>query len=100
MNEKAQRLNSIISAVERDIPIGSYWRHYKGGVYMVMGCSFHSEDQEPLVLYMRVAGVDYDPEERCIMFARPAKMWTENDRFKLIDKVTTWSDMVKEEQNA
>lgn len=36
-------------------PAGRY-RHYKGGVYEVLGCVRHSETLEPLVLYRALYG--------------------------------------------
>lgn len=36
-------------------PAGRY-RHYKGGIYEVVGAARHSETLEPLVLYRTLAG--------------------------------------------
>lgn len=33
------------------IRIGSYYRHYKGGIYKVLGIGTHTETQERLVAY-------------------------------------------------
>ncbi|MES2889340.1 MAG: DUF1653 domain-containing protein [Pseudomonadota bacterium] len=35
-------------------PLGTY-RHYKGGLYEVIGVARHSETQEPLVVYRPLA---------------------------------------------
>jgi hypothetical protein len=35
---------------------GSRWRHYKGGVYVVVGCAMHEGLLEPLVLYRDLDG--------------------------------------------
>lgn len=38
-----------------DTPTGTY-RHYKGGLYQVLGVVRHSETLEPLVLYKPLSG--------------------------------------------
>jgi hypothetical protein len=38
-----------------DIPAGTY-RHYKGGLYEVIGAATHSETEEPLVVYRALYG--------------------------------------------
>jgi hypothetical protein len=38
-----------------DIPTGTY-RHYKGGLYEVIGAATHSETDEPLVVYRALYG--------------------------------------------
>lgn len=38
-----------------EIRIGRY-RHYKGGLYDVIGVARHSETEEPLVVYSPLAG--------------------------------------------
>ena len=48
-------------------PLGLY-RHFKGGLYEVIGCAVHTETGEILVLYRIVVGV---------MFARPLTSWNQ-----------------------
>ncbi len=38
-----------------DIPTGTY-RHYRGGLYEVIGVATHSETEEPLVVYRALYG--------------------------------------------
>lgn len=42
-----------------DTPLGLY-RHYKGGLYDVVGVARHSETQEPLVVYRPRASATRD----------------------------------------
>lgn len=46
------------------------YRHFKGNEYEVLGMAFHSETQEPMVVYQALYG------ERGI-WVRPASMWNE-----------------------
>ena len=67
-----------------DIVKGTY-KHYKGGIYTVIGIAKHSETQEEMVIYQ---GQDEQ------IWARPRAMfneilvsseWSEIERFKRID---------------
>jgi hypothetical protein len=49
-------------------PVGSVWRHYKGGWYTVLHVGRHSETLEPMVSYT-IAGED--------VWFRPLCMWHE-----------------------
>ncbi len=49
------------------IPNGTY-RHYKGGLYEVIGTAIHSETGEEMVVYRALYG------ERAL-WVRPAGMW-------------------------
>ena len=51
------------------VPLGLY-RHYKGGLYEVVGTARHSETLEPMVVYRALYG------ERGL-WVRPAAMFTE-----------------------
>lgn len=53
------------------VPCGKY-RHYKGGIYEVVGTGIHTETLEELVLYKDEYGIT--------TWARPAKMWYESVR--------------------
>jgi hypothetical protein len=48
--------------------VGTRWRHYKGGEYVVTGLVIHSETLVPLVTYRTAAGHPHD-------WARPLSMW-------------------------
>jgi hypothetical protein len=59
----------LLAALERCPAVDSCWRHYKGGVYYVLGRCVRESDGEPLVIYSAVGGrVD---------FARPLSEWSE-----------------------
>ncbi|MEH3055401.1 MAG: DUF1653 domain-containing protein [Patulibacter minatonensis] len=49
-------------------PVPGLYRHYKGGMYVLMGVSRHSETEELLVVY-RAA------DDR--LWVRPLSMWSE-----------------------
>lgn len=59
--------------VNRWIPIGSRWRHYKSGKYVVTGYSRCSETAEILVLYKHP-----DDLPETLPWSRPAKEWFQN----------------------
>lgn len=52
------------------LPLGRY-RHYKGGLYEVLGVARHSETLEPLVLYRSCGGQEVG------MWVRPFLMFVE-----------------------
>lgn len=47
--------------------LGTYYRHAKGNIYVVLGEAIHTETQERLVIYQRM-GKDK-------LWARPRSMW-------------------------
>ena len=46
------------------------YRHFKGGLYEVIGTATHSETQELMVVYRALYG-------ECGLWVRPASMWNE-----------------------
>ena len=68
LNKLTQNL-SYLYAMSRPIP-QRYYRHYKGGIYLVEGTVIHSEDLSELVLYRSMK----DPEK---LWVRPLSMWSE-----------------------
>lgn len=87
-----------------DIVRGRY-RHFKGGVYVVIGTATHSETGEELVIYHKEgSGLMVSDEERKL-WARPAKMWnetvfrhgSEKQRFELLNTIPT--DKEREEND-
>ena len=59
------------------------YRHFKGGIYEVIGVAIHTETQDGLVLYR-----DYENPDS-ITWARPVSMWNDmvngKKRFELIE---------------
>ena len=56
-------------------PARGRYRHYKGGLYEVLGVARHSEDLSPLVLY-RPLEADGSATEGAF-WVRPHAMWSE-----------------------
>ena len=52
------------------VTLGTY-RHYKGGLYKVIGNAVHTETEEPLVIYHPLG----EPSK---MWARPEAMWNDD----------------------
>lgn len=50
------------------------YRHYKGGLYMVLGVAAHSETDELMVVYVSLTGAHL-PGPR--MRVRPLNMWND-----------------------
>lgn len=67
------------------IPLGRY-RHFKGGLYQVIGIASHSEMKEPMVVYQALYGEKG-------LWVRPATMWNawverdgyQGPRFSLVE---------------
>lgn len=57
-----------------EIPNGTY-RHFKGGVYRVLGVAAHSETGEQMVVYQALYG-------DCSLWVRPASMWLETVEYQ------------------
>ena len=47
------------------------YRHFKGGLYQVIGTALHSETREPMVVYRALYGEGG-------LWVRPASMWIEH----------------------
>lgn len=66
------------------------YKHYKGNFYLVLGVAHHSENQEPLVVYMALYESEYGKNA---LWVRPYDMFTEEveydgkkiKRFQLIE---------------
>lgn len=77
-----------------DIVRGRY-RHFKGGVYIVLGTATHSETGEELVIYHKATSGLFVSDEERKLWARPAKMWnetvfrhgSEKQRFELLNTI-------------
>ena len=81
MTDKTQAAAAELFRSQRAVPVGSRWKHKKGGLYQVLGHALDTDNGEARVRYQRVGGPDFDPRaERHIEFVRPISEWTA-DRF-------------------
>lgn len=55
----------------RDEMVGKRYRHFKGGIYVVLTIAIHSESDEPLVIYQTLDRPD-------LVWARPISMFLSN----------------------
>lgn len=55
---------------KREIKIGRYYKHFKGGVYLVKGIATHTETEEKMVVYQ----AQYDDYR---LFVRPYSMFVD-----------------------
>lgn len=55
----------------RDEMVGKRYRHFKGGIYVVLTIAVHSESDEPLVIYQTLDRPD-------LVWARPISMFLSN----------------------
>ena len=55
--------------METELKPGIY-RHFKGGMYQLIGVASHSETMEPMVVYRALYGEKG-------LWVRPASMWSE-----------------------
>lgn len=55
----------------RDKMVGKRYRHFKGGIYVVLTIAVHSESDEPLVIYQTLDRPD-------LVWARPISMFLSN----------------------
>ena len=49
----------------RDEMVGKRYRHFKGGIYVVLTIAVHSESDEPLVIYQTLDRPDLVRSRRC-----------------------------------
>ena len=71
------------------------YRHFKGGVYIVIGTATHSETGEELVIYHKAGSGLVVTDEEQKLWARPVKMWnetvyrhgSEKPRFELLNTI-------------
>jgi hypothetical protein len=104
--KKPPKLDSLTlryqaSQAHANIPVGSVWKHYKGGVYQVDDVALHTETNDYCVIYHRIEGPRFDAAiEEGVAFCRPIDIWfskTESgqDRFTRVRKVERWEDYDK-----
>lgn len=100
MKSTSEQLAKAISEIQKHIPPGSVWKHYKGGVYRVNDHVIDTDDGKVRVLYFRIAGPDFSPmHESAIAFVRPAEEWFTDaevepkvfvPRFQKVHRVERW----------
>lgn len=65
-----EELKRQISEAQEQVPLGSKWRHYKGGEYTINNIAVLEETQELTVIYTSLAYPD-------VSFVRPITVWSE-----------------------
>lgn len=96
MKVSTDKLQSLLHQARTAVPVGSVWKHKKGGMYMVTGHGFDTELARINVHYFRIGGPNYDEKaEVGIIFDRPIFLWTKN-RFQ---EVSPFSGEVKVSQS-
>ena len=71
------------SSLTREVHVGALYRHFKGNIYVVDDVATHTETNEELVIYHRLAS---DKE-----YARPKEMFlSEVDKEKYPDCEQKW----------
>lgn len=92
MNISTSELQARFADARKEVPVGSVWKHKKGGMYMVTGHGFDTEHGRINVHYYRIGGPNFDEQaETGISFDRPIFLWTQ-DRFQ---EVSPFSGEVK-----
>ena len=82
----ANDITTKINGKKFVVPLGKY-RHYKGGLYEVIGIGKHSETLEDMVVYRALYGDGG-------IWVRPARMW--NEAVTLPDKTVKRFEYVEE----
>lgn len=72
-----QQVRPILESPPTDAPALGYYRHYKGGVYQVLGIARHSETYEWMVLYRPATKNPTDQD----YWVRPLAMFSEVGTF-------------------
>jgi hypothetical protein len=105
MSSKTVKAIETIGSV--NIPWGSTWRHYKGGVYVVDYIGIDTTAGDAVVIYHRIDGPDYNHSiEQDLIFSRPVSEWFDdvvvrelNDedltvkRFVKVRRVEVWQEI-------
>ena len=58
---------------KRVLSIGSYYKHYRGGIYVVLNTAMHTEDEVELVIYK---------DRKNNVWARPLEMFLDEVEYK------------------
>lgn len=59
---------------DRELAPGSFWRHFKGGIYQLIGVATHTETKEELVIYQSMFNAAGKPVDKHLC-ARPKEMF-------------------------
>ena len=65
-----EELEKILRDAEQQVPLGSKWRHYKGGEYEISKHAILEESQKVAVVYTSLA-------HPSVSFVRPLSIWQE-----------------------
>lgn len=60
--------------LDRELVPGSFWRHFKGGIYQLIGVATHTETKEELVIYQSMFNAAGKPADKHLC-ARPKEMF-------------------------
>jgi hypothetical protein len=106
MNSKTTEAREKIRVAELSIHSGSFWKHYKGGVYQIDLIALDTTNGEACVLYQRVDGPDFDSvKEADIYYSRPFSEWFDTievdmdgttytlQRFVEVKRVKRWEEV-------
>ncbi|QQS18269.1 DUF1653 domain-containing protein [Candidatus Saccharibacteria bacterium] len=74
-NKNTQQLRELLAEATALVPVGSRWRHYKGGEYLVTAVAFDEESLNFEVIYSPIDAPD-------IHFARWMSIWLETVRWQ------------------
>jgi hypothetical protein len=78
MKLSTSEINTRFQFYRSNWPVGSYVRHFKGGIYLITGHCFHTEDEKVHIIYRRIAGNEFDSiKEATIEFSRPASQFSD-----------------------
>lgn len=81
---RTEAANDKLFQARSATPVGFIYKHKKGGVYVIVGHAIHTDAGDPVVLYRRLYGPNFDPiDEATIVYARPLSEWTQ-DRFTFL----------------
>lgn len=94
MKKKSAELSAWIHEIETTMFQHKIWKHYKGGIYKILGLTVDTNDGTLRVHYKRIDGPDFDPGiELNITYVRPMTEWFED--VLLTDETTFYSWAVK-----
>lgn len=66
---EAEKVRELLAKAQQLVPVGSRWRHYKGGEYTAIGVAIRESDEEPVVVYESPDG---------LVWTRPLGEWLED----------------------